>query len=101
MDIKPGGGSVVYGSGAIGGSIHLNNTLDFNKGLKGSLYSETGSYETFNTILRTSYSNEKLSVKFSGNYAISKNDYEVEEKITSTGMEITTIQLLILGYLIS
>ncbi|MCT3948135.1 TonB-dependent receptor [Elizabethkingia anophelis] len=80
LDIKPGGGSVVYGSGAIGGSIHLNNTLDFNKGLKGSLYSEAGSYETFNTILRTSYSNEKLSVKFSGNYAISKNDYEVEEK---------------------
>ena len=80
LDIKLGGGSVVYGSGAIGGSIHLNNTLDFNKGLKGSLYSEAGSYETFNTLLRTSYSNEKFSVKFSGNYAISKNDYNVEEK---------------------
>ncbi len=80
LDIKPGGGSVVYGSGAIGGSIHLNNTLEFNKGLKGSLYSEAGSYETFNTLLRASYSNEKFSVKFSGNYAISKNDYEVEEK---------------------
>ena len=80
LDIKPGGGSVVYGSGAIGGSIHLNNTLDFNKGLKGSLYSEVGSYETFNTLLRTSYSNEKFSIKFSGNYTISKNDYEVEEK---------------------
>lgn len=80
LDIKPGGGSVVYGSGAIGGSIHLNNTLEFNKGLKGSLYSETGSYETFNTLLRTSYSNEKFSIKFSGNYTISKNDYEVDEK---------------------
>ncbi len=80
LDIKPGGGSVVYGSGAIGGSIHLNNTLEFNKGLKGSLYSEAGSYETFNTLLRTSYSNEKFSIKFSGNYTISKNDYEVDEK---------------------
>ncbi|MDV2446239.1 TonB-dependent receptor [Elizabethkingia anophelis] len=80
LDIKPGGGSVIYGSGAIGGSIHLNNTLEFNKGLKGSLYSEAGSYETFNTLLRTSYSNEKFSIKFSGNYTISKNDYEVDEK---------------------
>ena len=81
LDIKPGGGSVVYGSGAIGGSIHLNNTLDFSKGLKGSLYSEAGSYETFNTLLRTSYSNEKFSVKFSGNYAISKMIIMLKKKI--------------------
>jgi hypothetical protein len=32
IGIKAGGGSVTYGSGAIGGSIHLNNILDFNKG---------------------------------------------------------------------
>ena len=29
--IKNGGGSVQYGSGAIGGSIHLNNTLDLDQ----------------------------------------------------------------------
>ncbi|WP_435524382.1 TonB-dependent receptor [Chryseobacterium indoltheticum] len=32
MEIKSGGGSVIYGSGAIGGSIHLNNDLSFDQG---------------------------------------------------------------------
>src|ERR1700750_995263 len=43
IDVKAGGGSVVYGSGAIGGSIHLNNILDFNRGFKGSVFSEVAS----------------------------------------------------------
>jgi iron complex outermembrane receptor protein len=30
ISIRPGGGSVIYGSGAIGGSIHLNSELKFN-----------------------------------------------------------------------
>lgn len=79
MDIKAGGGSVIYGSGAIGGSIHLNNILDFNKGIHASIFSEAGSFETYNNFARASYSNDKLSFKVSGNYSISRNDYKVEE----------------------
>lgn len=77
--VKAGGGSVIYGSSAIGGSIHLNNTLDFNKGFHTSLFSEAASFGTFNNFVKGSYSNEKLSVKASGNYSISENDYEVKE----------------------
>ncbi|MFP7655741.1 TonB-dependent receptor plug domain-containing protein [Chryseobacterium proteolyticum] len=80
IGVKAGGGSVIYGSGAIGGSIHLNNNLDFNKGFKASLYSEGGSFGTFNNFGTASYSNEKLSFKVSGNHSISQNDYKVEEK---------------------
>lgn len=80
LEIKSGGGSVIYGSGAIGGSIHLNNSLRFNQGFKTSLFSEAGSFGTFNNLLKTSYSNDKLSVKFSGSHSISQNDFEVEEK---------------------
>ncbi|MPS65541.1 MAG: TonB-dependent receptor [Chryseobacterium sp.] len=79
MDIKAGGGSVIYGSGAIGGSIHLNNILDFNKGIHASLFSEAGSFDTYNNFARASFSNDKLSFKVSGNYSISRNDYKVEE----------------------
>ncbi|QDP84627.1 TonB-dependent receptor [Chryseobacterium sp. SNU WT5] len=79
LEIKSGGGSVIYGSGAIGGSIHLNNELSFNKGLKSSLFVEGGSYNTFNSFLKTSYSNDKLSVKVSGNFVKSENNYEVPE----------------------
>ncbi len=80
LEVKAGGGSVQYGSSAIGGSIHLNNNLEFNKGTHAFLYSEAASFGTFNNFLRTSFSNEKFSVKVSGNYVISQNDYEVPEK---------------------
>lgn len=80
LEVKSGGGSVIYGTGAIGGSIHLNNSLTFNKGFKGSLFSEAGSFDSFTNVLRTSFSNEKLSVKFSGSYSISQSDFEVKEE---------------------
>ncbi|HPW88748.1 MAG TPA: TonB-dependent receptor [Kaistella chaponensis] len=80
LEIKSGGGSVIYGSGAIGGSIHMNNELAFNKGFKTSFFAEGGSYNTFNSFLKSSYSNDHLSVKVSGNFVKSDNDYEVPEK---------------------
>ncbi|MBF8458299.1 TonB-dependent receptor [Kaistella sp. G5-32] len=80
LEIKSGGGSVIYGSGAIGGTIHLNNELSFNKGFHSTLFLEGGSYNTFNSFLKTSYSNDKLSVKVSGNFVKSDNYYEVPEK---------------------
>lgn len=79
IDVKAGGGSVIYGSGAIGGSIHLNNTLDYHKGFHASLFSEAASYSTFNNFVRLSFSNDRLSVKVSGNHSQSENDYEVKE----------------------
>lgn len=79
IEVKAGGGSVIYGSGAIGGSIHLNNDLNFNKGVQASLFSEVASFGTFNNFAKASYSNEKFSFKFSGNYSISQNDYEVKD----------------------
>lgn len=80
IGIKYGGGSVIYGSGAIGGSIHLNNTLDFNKGFHGTLFSEYASFGTINSFIKAKYSNEKLSFSFSANHSQSENDYEVSEK---------------------
>lgn len=80
IQIKSGGGSVIYGSGAIGGTIHLNNELTFNKGFASTLFVEGGSFNTFNSFLKTSYSDEKLSVKVSGNFVQSDNDYDVREK---------------------
>jgi len=80
VGIKFGGGSVIYGSGAIGGSIHLNNTLDFDKGFHGTIFSEYGSFGTLNSFIKTKYSNEKLSFSFSANHSKSDNDYEVSEK---------------------
>ncbi|KQT20580.1 TonB-dependent receptor [Chryseobacterium sp. Leaf404] len=79
VDVKSGGGSVIYGSGAIGGSIHLNNVLGFNKGFQGNLFSEAGSFGTYNNFLQGSFSDNRFSFKASGNYSFSENDYTVPE----------------------
>lgn len=79
LDVKAGSVGVIYGSGAIGGTIHLNNSLDFNKGFHASLFSEAASFGTYNNFAKASFSNKKFSFKFSGNYSVSENDYEVKE----------------------
>ncbi len=79
LDVKAGSVGVIYGSGAIGGTVHLNNSLDFNKGLHASLFSEAASFGTYNNFAKASFSDKKFSFKFSGNYSVSENDYEVEE----------------------
>ncbi|WP_294232705.1 TonB-dependent siderophore receptor [uncultured Chryseobacterium sp.] len=79
LDVKAGSVGVIYGSGAIGGTVHLNNSLDFNKGFHASLFSEAASFGTYNNFAKASFSNKKFSFKFSGNYSVSENDYEVKE----------------------
>lgn len=74
--IRSGGGSVQYGSGAIGGSIHLNNTLDFRNHFNNTVSLSYGSYETKNLSYLSSYANEKLSVNIGLNYLDSDNDYK-------------------------
>ncbi|WP_312398323.1 TonB-dependent receptor domain-containing protein [Chryseobacterium sp.] len=79
IEVKAGGGSVIYGSSAIGGSIHLNNTLGFNEGFHANLFSEVASFNTYNNSAKASFSNDKFSFKVSGNYSVSENDYKVDD----------------------
>lgn len=78
--IKPGGGSLEYGSSAIGGTIHLQNKTTFNKGFRTKIFTEYGSFNTLQTILNTGFSNEKLSINFATNLTKSENDFEVPKK---------------------
>lgn len=80
VGIKYGGGSVIYGSGAIGGSIHLNNILDYNRGFQGKIFSEYGSFATINALAQAKFSNENFSFNVNINRSQSENDYEVKEK---------------------
>lgn len=76
IQLKYGGGSVVYGSGAIGGSIHLNNEMSFKKQTNQFLKLSYGSFATANTNYKFNFSNQKFSSQFSVSYNKSKNDYE-------------------------
>lgn len=75
VSIRSGGGSVQYGSGAIGGSIHLNNTLNFNTHFKNEARISYGSYTTKNLSYLSSFGKNKFSGTFGVNYIDSDNDY--------------------------
>ncbi|WP_458625918.1 TonB-dependent receptor [Winogradskyella sp. PC D3.3] len=66
--IRSGGGSVQYGSGAIGGSIHLNNTLSFSPHFDNTVTLSYGSYDTKNLSYLSSYAKDKWSFNIGLNY---------------------------------
>lgn len=78
LSVKPGGGSILYGSGAIGGSVHLNNILTYNKGFSGAVFGEYASFSTINSAMKLAYSDDQFSVKMNVSFAGSENDYEVK-----------------------
>ncbi|MFD1095720.1 TonB-dependent receptor plug domain-containing protein [Salegentibacter chungangensis] len=74
--VRAGGGSVIYGSGAIGGSIHLNNRFEFGKGLRNKLRLNYGSFNTLSGDLSSGFSSEKFSVYAGLSGVTSDNDYK-------------------------
>ena len=80
ISVKAGGGSISYGTGAIGGTIHLDDKIHFGKGLNGNLFSEFGSFNTLNSALKIAYSNDNFSVKLNTALAKSENNYEVPKE---------------------
>lgn len=72
ISIRAGGGSTIYGSSAIGGSIHLNNELIFKNMFKNNLQISYGSYETFGL----NYNLQIATKKFSSQINISRNSSE-------------------------
>ncbi|MCX7550197.1 TonB-dependent receptor plug domain-containing protein [Xanthomarina sp. F2636L] len=75
ITVRSGGGSVLYGSGAIGGSVHLNNNLKFNSGFQNKLYASYGSFNTLDLSYNGSMSTDKFSVEIGLSRTSSSNDY--------------------------
>ncbi len=67
--IRAGGGGAIYGSSAIGGSIHLNSDLSFENQFKNNLQLNYGSFNTLNV----NYSSQMATDKWSTNASVSRN----------------------------
>lgn len=76
VEIRSGGGSVQYGSGAIGGSVHLSNELTFNKHIDQELRIGYGSFDTKNGNYSISAGADKWSLNAGIAYVDSDNDYK-------------------------
>ncbi|SFU71169.1 iron complex outermembrane recepter protein [Pustulibacterium marinum] len=76
VEVRSGGGSVLFGSGAIGGSIHLNDYIKFSEGFKNTAFVKYGSFNTIDGSYKSSYSSEKLSLNIALSRVNSDNNYE-------------------------
>jgi iron complex outermembrane receptor protein len=75
VEIRRGGGSVLLGSGSIGGAINLKDRVIFQKEKKASLYVGLASFQTFSTQFNGIISNNKMFAKISLGGLTSDNDY--------------------------
>ena len=75
VEIRRGGGSVLLGSGAIGGAINLMDKIIFQKLKVANFHFGIGSYHTFNGQLSGLLSSEKIFAKISLGAIKSDNDY--------------------------
>ena len=75
--VKPGGGSIGYGTSAIGGTVHLLNKFDYKKGFQQSINLGYGSFDTWNGKYQVKYSNQKFSSSIDYERNQSDNDYKI------------------------
>lgn len=85
VSVKAGGGSVIYGSGAIGGTVHLNNDMSFYKRFENNLRLDYGSFNTIGINYKTNISNEKWSAQIGFSKNSSTNDYKYLNQYTWRG----------------
>lgn len=76
ISVRAGGGSSIYGSSAIGGSIHLNNSVKFEDHFSNSLRLNYGSFNTFGGNYKLDASDGKFSAQVSISRNSSDNDYD-------------------------
>ncbi|MDX2245452.1 MAG: TonB-dependent receptor plug domain-containing protein [Bacteroidia bacterium] len=98
--IQPGGASALFGSGAMGGIIHLSTLPRYNSGFGLSVSPEVGSFDQYGLSLRLSAGLPNLSSSVSFFRQVAENDFPyikpgdiksrfVHSAFTRTGMTIS------------
>ena len=75
ITIQSGGGSVEFGSGAIGGTINLVDDLNFEKHQDFHLFSSYGSFKTSSNFFTIHAGDNNWAVKLASTYNVSENNY--------------------------
>jgi iron complex outermembrane receptor protein len=75
LEIRAGGGSVIYGSGAVGGSIHLNNLAYFNTKSRHQIRMLFGSFETYGGNYNWTFGNDRIATNVQISANTSTNNY--------------------------
>lgn len=77
--VRRGGGSIPYGSGAVGGSVHLNNDIRFQNKIETNASFGYGSFDSPSANIKSQYSTQKFYGDLAVDYTQSQNDFEYLE----------------------
>ncbi|MBC7389135.1 MAG: TonB-dependent receptor plug domain-containing protein [Opitutaceae bacterium] len=75
--VQTGSASNLWGSGAVGGSVLLNNKPDYGNKLNVKVNTETGSYGQYRQQIKTSYGSKNWYGSVKGFYSEARNDYPI------------------------
>lgn len=73
--VRSGGGSVMYGSSAIGGTVHLQNDVAPVQGVSHQMILRAGSFDTRDILYRINAGGSRISGMMSAAVTSSENDY--------------------------
>jgi len=79
VTLEYGGGSALWGSGAVGGSIHLQNKALFNQGFNTKLRMSTGSFDTKKIATGVLLSYKKIVSNTKVYFTVSENNYAYKD----------------------
>jgi iron complex outermembrane receptor protein len=79
VSLEYGGGSALWGSGALGGSIHLQNKLLFDKGVKTKIQTSVGSFDSRKLGSTILLSYKKIASSTRVYYSGAKNNYTYKD----------------------
>ncbi|MFN0048673.1 MAG: TonB-dependent receptor plug domain-containing protein [Cytophagales bacterium] len=75
VQIQFGGAGALFGSGAIGGTIHLNNVAVFNKGISAGANASFGSFSNYQQNIGAEISKRRWIMGIKSFHTNSRNDY--------------------------
>ena len=100
--VRGGGGSVVYGTGAIGGSVHLNTQLEFIKQQEHNLFLQYGSFNTRDARYQFKLGTQAYSLSIALAHNSSDNDYDYPDGGTNLNGDFQNTALNVgLGFKLS
>lgn len=79
--VKPGGGSIAYGTGAIGGSIHLMDQMKWDNQLSQSLDLSYGSFDSYQGNYQLHYAKDNFTSTVGYARFQSDNDYKINNHL--------------------
>ncbi|MEY2830111.1 MAG: hypothetical protein RIQ33_1969 [Bacteroidota bacterium] len=105
ISLQYGGASALWGSGAIGGSIHLNNNAEFNKGIINEIKLSHGSFKNNQQQISIVVSQKKWIIGLKYFNSAAQNNFEYNSiysnqktKIVNTNAQLKSKNILFENY---